>query len=104
MVSDLLIHSRDERPNYLAVEMKRKGNTKNVEEDMERLEALVKPTHDNPGFNCVCGTMVGAFITYSKKDVKIEIFENVNGNSVQTEVIELLCEDNGAGHVLLKRI
>lgn len=104
MVSDLLIHSRDARPNYLAVEMKRKGNTKNVVEDMERLKALVKPTHDNPDFNCVCGTRVGAFITYSKKDVKIEIFENVNGNGVQTEVIELLCEDDGAGHVLLIRI
>lgn len=84
--------------------MKRKGNTKNVVEDMERLKALVKPTHDNPDFNCVCGTRVGAFITYSKKDVKIEIFENVNGNGVQTEVIELLCEDDGAGHVLLIRI
>lgn len=104
MVSDLLIHSRDERRNYLAAELKRKGNNKNVLKDKERLEALVKPTHDNPDFNCVCDTMVGAFITYSKKDVKIEIFENVNGSGVQTEVIEFLCRDDRVGHVLLNRI
>lgn len=36
MVSDLLIHTRDERPNLLAVEMKRKGNSKNVEDDKDR--------------------------------------------------------------------
>jgi len=99
MVSDLLIHSRDERPNYLAVEMKRKGNHQNIEEDKERLKALVKPTHENPEFNCVCGTLVGAFITYSPKEVIVEVFENVDGNGEKTDEIRIAYIDNGQGQV-----
>ena len=104
MVSDLLIHSRDERPNLLAVEMKRKGNSKNVDDDKDRLRALVKPTHENSELNCVCGTLVGAFITYSNKDVKIELFENVDGQGVQTDEIRFACIDYGQGQVSLERI
>lgn len=37
MVSDLLIQSRGYERNLLAVEMKRKGNNKNVIEDKERI-------------------------------------------------------------------
>lgn len=69
-----------------------------------RLKALVKPTHENPKFNCVWGTLVGAFISYSKKDVKVELFENVNGQGQQTDEIRLACLDYGREQVLLKRI
>ena len=76
MVSDLLIHSRGETPNYLAVEMKRKGNYKNAKDDRKRLEALVKSRPDNPESNCVYGTLVGAFVTYSLNGAIIQLFED----------------------------
>jgi hypothetical protein len=76
MVSDLLIHSRGETPNYLAVEMKLKGNSKKVWEDIRRLESLVKPRPDNPENDCVYGTLVGAFITYSLDGAIIQLFED----------------------------
>ena len=43
MVADLLIQSRGESRNLLAVEMKRSTNYENRKEDRERLEALVSP-------------------------------------------------------------
>lgn len=43
MVADLLIQSRGEPRNLLAVEMKRSTNYVNRQEDRERLEALVSP-------------------------------------------------------------
>ena len=76
MVSDLLIHSRGKSRNYLAVEMKRKGNSKKVWEDIRRLESLVKPRPDNPENYCVYGTLVGAFITYSLDGAIIRLFED----------------------------
>jgi hypothetical protein len=36
---------------------------------------------------CVYDTIVGAFIIYSKDDVKIEIYENVDGKGIKTEEI-----------------
>lgn len=77
MVSDLLIHSRGRSRNCLAVEMKRKGNSKKVEEDKRRLEALVKPRPENLESNCVYGTLVGAFITYSIDGAIILLFEDI---------------------------
>lgn len=46
MVSDLLIQSRGYNANYLAVEMKRKGNNRHVKEDMERLSSMVSSSKD----------------------------------------------------------
>ena len=46
MVSDLLIQKRGYGRNLLAVEMKRKGNHRNVAEDKERLKALVSSPSD----------------------------------------------------------
>lgn len=76
MVSDLLIHSRGRSRNYLAVEMKHKGNSKKVEEDKRRLESLVKPRPDDPRNNCIYGTLVGAFVTYSLNGAIIQLFED----------------------------
>lgn len=86
MVADLLIQSRGEPENLLAVEMKRKGNNRHVKEDKERLEKLVSKTPPESE-DCVFGTLVGAFITYSKDDVTIIIYEDDNGyvKQVRTE-------------------
>lgn len=78
MVSDLLIQSRGRERNLLAVEMKRKGNSQKVNEDKERLKSLVSAPERHE-LNCVYYTLIGAFIEYSPKDVKIELFHDVQG-------------------------
>ena len=90
MVSDLLIQTRGYGRNYLAVEMKRKGNRKNVDEDKERLMSLVSsPSNYEQAQKCVYDTLVGAFIEYSKTGVCVELFENVDGRGVKTDNIVL---------------
>lgn len=90
MVSDLLIQARGYGRNYLAVEMKRKGNRRNVDEDKERLMSLVSfPPNYEQAPKCVYDTLVGAFIEYSKKGVCVELFENVDGRGVKTDNIVL---------------
>ena len=84
MVSDLLIHSRGVSSNYLALELKKKKNKDERDENRERLSSLVKP---NGADGCVYGTLVGAFVIYSPEDVMIELYENVNGKGERTEVI-----------------
>lgn len=79
MVSDLLIQSRGYERNYLAVEMKRKGNYRNANDDRERLASMVSPAPQGMHDRCVHDTLVGAFIVYGTDGVKIELFENVNG-------------------------
>lgn len=79
MVSDLLIHSRDGGPNYLAVEMKNAKNKKNVEEDKIRLKSLVSTQPFDADHPCVYGTLEGAFITYSPQKVDVELYEDVFG-------------------------
>lgn len=79
MVSDLLIQSRGYERNYLAVEMKRKGNYRNANDDRERLASMVSPAPQGMHDRYVHDTLVGAFIVYGKDGVKIELFENVNG-------------------------
>ena len=93
MVSDLLIQSRGKLQNLLAVEMKRKGFKKHVKEDKERLEKLVSKTPPESN-DCVYGTLVGAFVTYSKDDVIISLFEDVNGYGEQVEEIRLRYNKN----------
>ena len=89
MVSDLLIQSRGRKRNYLAVEMKRKGNYRNAKDDRERLASMVSPAPHGMHDRCVHDTLVGAFIIYGKEGVKIELFENVNGRGENTETIEI---------------
>ncbi|MBP5503816.1 MAG: hypothetical protein J6Y24_13620 [Bacteroidales bacterium] len=95
MVSDLLIHGRNSRlPNLLAVEMKKRGrNNIDVDKDKFRLAKLVsknRPTSDN----CVFGTLIGAFITYSKKGVTICQFEDREGHGEQVAEIKY-CYNTG---------
>lgn len=87
MVSDLLIHSRKPTKNYLAVEMKRTGNRKNVEKDIDRLCSIVSSRLQQTSNRCVYNTIVGAFIEYSLEGVKINIYEDSNGRGVQTDYI-----------------
>lgn len=87
MVSDLLIQTRGYGRNLLAVEMKRKGNYRHAKEDKERLMSLVAPGEDGAPISCVHDTLVGAFIRYSRDEVKILIYENVDGKGVQTDCI-----------------
>ena len=91
MVSDLLIQSRGQERNFLAVEMKRKGNKKHVEEDKQRLESLVSSSKPYEEKECVHDTLLGAFITYSPTDVNILLFENIGGQGRQTSEIILKC-------------
>lgn len=89
MVSDLIIQSRGRSRNYLAVELKKKGNTQNADDDRKRLMKLVSSSPSGFESRCVYDTLVGAFIVYSKDDVKIEIYENVGGDGIMTNVILL---------------
>ena len=93
MVSDLLIQSRRKKPNYLAVEMKRKGNYRNAREDRERLASMVSPAPHGMHDRCVHDTLVGAFIVYGKDGVEIELFENVNGRGENTRTFVIPSED-----------
>lgn len=85
MVSDLLIQTRGYERNLLAVEMKRKGNRKNVNEDKDRLKSLVSSANNDLSTRCVHDTLLGAFIVYSPKEVSIELFENVDGQGIMTD-------------------
>ena len=83
MVSDLLVQSRGEKNNLLALEMKRKGNYNNVAKDKERLASLVQPYSEGLQFECVRDTMLGAFVVYGKDGVDFEFFWYSSGK-VQT--------------------
>lgn len=89
MVSDLLIQSRGEEPNFLAVEMKKKKNELNRDEDRQRLKALVSPVPVDRELPCVYGTLVGAFIIFSSEDVVIELYWNDEGKGKKTGEITL---------------
>ena len=89
MVSDLLIQSRGAEPNYLAVEMKKKKNLKNRDEDRVRLKALVSPKPTRRDLPCVYGTLLGAFIIYSPEDVVIELYKNKNGTGASAGTITM---------------
>lgn len=76
MVSDLLIQSRGYKGNLLAVELKKKGATKEaIDNDIKRLKSLVTPGSLSQLTGCVYDTLLGAFIIYSKDGVDMEIFE-----------------------------
>lgn len=76
MVSDLLIQSRGYEGNLLAVELKKKGATKEaIDNDIKRLESLVTPGTLSQLTGCVHDTLLGAFIIYSKDGVDMDIFE-----------------------------
>ena len=85
MVSDLLIQSRGYDRNYLAVEMKRKGNYRNAKEDRERLSSMVSSRPKNEEQRCVHDTLVGSFIVYGTEGVKIELYENINGKGIKSD-------------------
>ena len=89
MVSDLLIQSRGYERNYLAVEMKRKGNYRNANKDRERLASMVSSRPKNEEQRCVHNTLVGAFIIYGKEGVKIELFENINGEVKISDILTI---------------
>lgn len=76
MVSDLLIQSRGYEGNLLAVELKKKGATKEaIDNDIKRLKSLVTPGSLSQLTGCVHDTLLGAFIIYSKDGVDMDIFE-----------------------------
>jgi len=76
MVSDLLIQSRGNEGNLLAVELKKKGSTKKaIAKDRERLTSLVTPGALSQLTGCVHDALLGAFIIYSKNGVEMDIFE-----------------------------
>ena len=76
MVSDLLIQSRGYEGNRLAVELKKKGSTKQaITKDRERLNSLVTSGSLSQLTGCVHDTLLGAFIIYSKDGVDMDIFE-----------------------------
>ncbi len=58
MVSDLLIQSRGPERNLLAIELKRKGNTKNIASDKERLASLVSSASIYSPNMCVHDTLI----------------------------------------------
>ncbi len=95
MVADLLIQSRGELRNLLAVEMKRKSNYVKRGEDRERLKALVSTAPIHNTLPCVFGTIVGAFIIYSPETAMVEFYESVNGYGTKTGEMRFSCRTNG---------
>lgn len=89
MVSDLLIQSRGYERNYLAVEMKRKGNNRHVKEDMNRLASMVSSSNHETETRCVHDTIVVAFIVYDENEVSIQLFENVNGKGKNIALLDI---------------
>lgn len=89
MVSDLLIQSRGYERNYLAVEMKRKGNNRHAKEDKNRLASMVSSSNHETETRCVHETLVGAFIVYDENEVSIQMFENVNGEGQKTDILDI---------------
>ena len=84
MVSDLLIHSRGEPRNYLAVEMKRSRNPQKAKSDKDRLKSMVSSSCSYEEFTSrVRDTLVGAFIVYTKRGVQIDLFKNVDGQGTE---------------------
>ena len=76
---DLLIHSRDaEHRNLLALEMKKKHNSQNVESDKKRLETLVLPHDERIKHEYVCDTLVSIFMEIDKEGCQLEIYEYDN--------------------------
>ena len=98
MVSDLLIQSRGYERNYLAVEMKRKGNNRHANDDRERLASMVSPTPHGMHDRCVHDTLVGAFIVYGIKGVEIELLENVKGRGKNTKTFEISSVELRSNH------
>lgn len=101
MTSDLLIHKRGVMSNYLAVEMKNKWHPQFVESDKIRLKSMVtsKATGD-----WIHDTLVGAFITYSSDDVKIGLFEDVNGLGQEVSEISFVCLHHGVRFESLQKV
>lgn len=76
MVSDLLIQSRGYEGNLLAVELKKKGATKEaIDNDIKRLKSLVTPGSLSQLTGCVHDTLLGAFIIYSMDGADMDIYE-----------------------------
>lgn len=96
MVSDLLIHRRGISPNLLAVEMKKTKNQRYAKNDINRLMSLVSPSSNNSNAKCVHGTLVGAFITYSNKGVRMELYENNEDCRVSTKTIHFIVLGTGS--------
>lgn len=93
MVSDLLIQSRGYEGNLLAVELKKKGATKEaINNDIKRLKSLVTPGALSQLTGCVHDTLLGAFIIYSKDGVDMDVFEfSSEGRKVISRKYSLRC-------------
>ena len=104
MVSDLLIQSRGEPRNLLAVEMKRNTNNREREKDRERLKALVSPVPVHNELKCVYGTLLGTFVIYSAEKVALEFYEDVEGRGTQTGKMEFACIMDGDRFVSLEKV
>ncbi len=87
VVSDLLIQRRGYGGNLLAAELKRKGNSKNVKGDKERLMSLVSSSIGREDDGCVHDTLLGTFIEYSPGCVRVELYEAVNGRGEKTGIL-----------------
>lgn len=68
-------------------------NRKKREEDRDRLRSLVSPIPVKRKLPCVYGTLLGAFIIYSPKDVVIELFENVKGRGKPVGKISMVYDE-----------
>lgn len=93
MVSDLLIQSRGYEGNLLAVELKKKGATKEaIDNDIKRLKSLVTPGSLSQLTGCVHDTLLGAFIIYSKDGVDMDVFDfSSEGRKVISRKYSLRC-------------
>lgn len=93
MVSDLLIQSRGYEGNLLAVELKKKGATKEaIDNDIKRLKSLVTPGSLSQITGCVHDTLLGAFIIYSKDGVDMDVFDfSSEGRKVISRKYSLRC-------------
>lgn len=90
MVSDLVVHKRDNEPNLLAIEMKRWNNYDKRDDDRVRLTSVVSsPTKRDK--NCVYDTVLGVFIIYSPTKLDIELYEkDITGRGQKTNELSYI--------------
>ena len=102
MVSDLIVHKRDNESNLLAIEMKRWNNYDKRVADRERLESVVSsPIMSERKKDCVYDTLLGVFIVYSPTKLNIELYEKDIEGKVQKNVLPPYIYDTTSQRLIL---
>lgn len=105
MVADLIVHKRNAEHNLMSIEMKRWNNYDKRKEDRKRLESVVSsPNLEERRDDCIYDTALGIFIIYSHKILKVEFYENLDGNGAYSGYMLFECKMDGTSFLSLEKI